>query len=710
MSNVIIVESPNKIKKIREITGAAVYATVGHFADLPGNEMGVDMQSYEPHFIVNPDKMENVDKIINACAGQKVYIASDADREGYAIGMMIYDRIKDTAAECWRLELREITEKGIDEAMTAATLWEETNFKFYDAFLGRRVVDRISGFILSPQASQALKGKFSVGRVQSPAVRIIVDREREIRNFKPEAYFTISAKLFGAEKTFTAQFNGYEGEAKSFKTKEEAEAAIADAALAKYATVENVEKKVANRSPRPPFTTVDLQAAASISLSIAPEKTMQLAQGLFEQGLITYHRTDTVRLCDEFLWEASEFVTETFGAEYVPEKPKKHVSKNSQADAHEAIRPTHLHHWDEITMTDIVCRDWDIKIGHEPNITVVPGAGLTKEHLSLYELIFKRAVASMMSDATFDRTSYKFDIGGLPFKVSGSVPKFAGWMALYKEETEDESDEKEQTLPDLGEGDSCEKRSIDIESKMTKAPGRYTEASLVKHLEKLGIGRPSTYAAIIGRIKSASYVTVEKKKLVANPTGEQLIDFLNNDGHSWIIDYATTANMEEYLDKVADGIDGATWQVFAKSTHEKMGFYIPPVREPREDRAPSEKQIAMAQSISEKKGIKLPSSALESGFEMSKWLEKNMSKPTEPVGKCKCGGDVKEWDKSFQCAGCRATIWKEFLGKKITKTQAVNLLNGKTISLSGLKSRAGKEFDVKAVLKDGKIELEFAKK
>lgn len=688
--SVIIVESPAKIKKVRELTGASVYATVGHFADLPGNEMGVNLETYEPHFIVNPDKMENVDKIINACAGQKVYIASDADREGYAIGMMIYNRIKDTAAECWRLELREITEKGINEAMAVATLWEKTNFKFYDAFLGRRVVDRISGFILSPQASQALKGKFSVGRVQSPAVRIIVDREREIRNFKPEAYFTISAKLFGAEKTFTAQFNGYDGETKSFKTKEEAEAVIADATLAKYATVENVEKKVANRSPRPPFTTVDLQAAASISLSIAPEKTMQLAQGLFEQGLITYHRTDTVRLCDEFLQEASEFVVKIFGASYVPEKPKKHVSKNSQADAHEAIRPTHLHSFSEL----------DNKI---------KDAGLTGDHHKLYALIFKRAVASMMSDATFDSTSYKFDIGGLPFKVSGSVPKFSGWMTLYKEETEDERDEKEQTLPDLSEGDSCEKRSIDVESKMTKAPGRYTEASLVKHLEKLGIGRPSTYAAIIGRIKSASYVVIEKKKLVATESGERLIDFLNNDGHSWIIDYDTTANMEEYLDKVADGIDGATWQAFAKSTHEKMGFYIPQVREPREDRVPSEKQIVMAQSISEKKGIKLPSSALESGFEMSKWLEKNMSKPTEPVGNCQCGGAVKEWDKSFQCAGCKATIWKEFLGKKITKVQAVNLLNGKTVALSGLKSKAGKEFDAKGKLTDGKIELIFDK-
>lgn len=649
------------------------------------------MQTYEPRFIVNPDKAANIEKIISACVGQKVYIASDADREGYAIGMQIYQRIKKTAVECWRLELREITPKGIAEAMAVAKPWEETNFKFYDAFLGRRVVDRISGYILSPQASQFLKGKFSVGRVQSPAVRIIVDREREIRNFKPTPFFTVSAKLVAGDKIFTAKFDGYPTESQSFNTKVEAEEAVLAAQSVNIATVEKVAKKVANRSPRPPFTTVDLQAAASISLSIAPERAMQLAQGLFEAGLITYHRTDSVRLCDEFLQESAEFVTKTYGVNYISAKPKIHVSKNSQADAHEAIRPTHLH-----SLTEL-----------ESKITQ---AGLTGDHDKLYTLIFKRAVSSMMRDATFDSTSYKFDICGLPFKASGSVPKFAGWMALYKEDTEDESDEKEQTLPDLSEGESCEKKSIDIESKMTKAPGRYTEASLVKHLEKLGIGRPSTYAAIIGRIKSAGYVAIENKKLASTATGEQLIDFLNNHGHSWIIDYTTTAKMETYLDKVADGIDGVSWQIFARLTHEKMRFFIPITREAREERAPSEKQIDLAKSIAEKKKIKLPNSALISGLEMSKWLEKNMSKQAEPVGKCKCGGDIKEWDKNFQCTGCKVTVWKEFLGKKITKTQAVNLLRGKTISLSRLVGKTNKPFDAKATLKEGKIDLQFPKK
>ena len=673
------------------VPGSQVFATVGHFADLPSTEMGVNMQTYEPRFIVNPDKAANIEKIISACVGQKVYIASDADREGYAIGMQIYQRIKKTAVECWRLELREITPKGIAEAMAVAKPWEETNFKFYDAFLGRRVVDRLSGYILSPQASQFLKGKFSVGRVQSPAVRIIVDREREIKHFKPTPFFTVSAKLATGEKIFTAKFDGYPAESQSFKTKEEAERAVLAAQLVNIANVTKAEKKVANRSPRPPFTTVDLQAAASISLSIAPERTMQLAQGLFEAGLITYHRTDSVRLCDEFLQESAEFVTQTYGTNYVPAKPKRHVAKNSQADAHEAIRPTHL-----LSLTELGSK--------------ITQAGLTGDHDKLYTLIFKRAVSSMMRDATFDSTSYKFDIGGLPFKASGSVPKFAGWMALYKEDTEDESDEKEQTLPDLSEGDTCEKKSIDIESKMTKAPGRYTEASLVKHLEKLGIGRPSTYAAIIGRIKSAGYVAIENKKLASTATGEQLIDFLNNHGHSWIIDYTTTAKMETYLDKVADGIDGVSWQIFARLTHEKMGFFIPITREAGEERAPSEKQIDLAKSIAEKKKIKLPNSALTSSLEMSKWLEKNMSKQMEPVGKCKCGADVKEWDKNFQCTGCKATVWKEFLGKKITKTQAVNLLRGKTISLSGLVGKTNKPFDAKATLKEGKIDLQFPKK
>jgi DNA topoisomerase I len=442
---VIIVESPNKIKKIREITGSQVFATVGHFSDLPANAMGIDMKTYQPEFVINPDKADNIDKIISACEGETVYIASDADREGYAIGMLLYQRIKSVADQCWRLEIREITEKGIAEAMESAVKWEETNYKFYDSFLGRRVVDRLSGFILSPQASQALKGKFSVGRVQSPALRLVVDREREIRNFKPTPYFTVSAALRGGEKTFTAQFDGYEGETKSFKSKEEAETAVEAAKLAKYATVESIEKKVVNRSPKAPFTTVELQAAASISLSISPEKSMQLAQGLYENGLITYHRTDSVRLSAEFLFEAGTFVVEHFGVDYVPEKPKKH-SSNSQADAHEAIRPTHLHPIDEID-------------------GMIKEANLTADHQKLYTLIMKRAIASMMADATFDSTVYKFDIGGLPFRASGSVPKFAGWMALYKEETEDESDEKEQTLPDLSQDDEIDKLSIDIESK-----------------------------------------------------------------------------------------------------------------------------------------------------------------------------------------------------------------------------------------------------
>lgn len=615
---IIIVESPNKTKKIREITGAKVFATVGHFCDLPNSEMGIELETYEPKFVLNKDKESNIDKIRDACLMEEeaIYIATDADREGYAIGSLLHKEIAATAATIYRLELREITEKGIKDGIANAPLWEDTNHKFFDAFLGRRVVDRLSGFILSLLASKALKGKFSVGRVQSPAVRIIVDREREIRNFIPSPYFTISAKLMADRKAFTAKFDGYPDDTQSFATKEEAETAIEAASLAKYATVESVEKKVVNRGPKAPFTTVDLQAAASISLGISPDKTMQLAQGLFEAGMITYHRTDSVRLADEFLEEAGIFVSSNFGDEYIPEKPKKY-SSNSQAEAHEAIRPTHLHPLDEIE-------------------SKIKEAELSADHAKLYALIFKRAVASMMSDATFDATTYKFDIGGRPFKASGSVPKFSGWMSLYNEETEDEK-EAEQALPDLIEADDCEKESIEIDSKMTKAPGRFTEASLVKHLEKLGIGRPSTYASIIGRIKSAGYAVIEKKKMAATKSGEELIDFLRNNDHSWIIDYETTAQMETYLDLVADGIDGATWQTIARATHEKMGFYVPEARGDREIRPPSEKQIVLARQIEAKKDLKIPAAALTDSREMSKFLDKHLHK-AEEVGKCKCGG------------------------------------------------------------------------
>jgi DNA topoisomerase-1 len=684
---IIIVESPNKIKKIREITGSQVYATVGHFADMPQNSLGINIETYEPEFIINPDKKDNVDKIINACDGETVYIASDADREGYAIGMLLYEQIKNKADQCYRLEIREITEKGIKEAMSQAVKWEETNYKFYDAFLGRRVADRLVGYILSPLVSNALKGRFSAGRVQSPAARLVVDREKEIRNFKPSQFFTISATLKSDEKAFTAKFAGYPADSESFKTKEDALKIINEISLIKYAEVVNVDKKLARRSPKAPFTTVDLQAAASISLSFSPDKTMKVAQSLFETGLITYHRTDSVRLSDEFIGECHDFVSSKFGSEFVPETAKK-FSSNSQAEAHEAVRPTHLHTIEEIS-------------------SKIKEAGLTVDEEKLYTLIFKRAVASTMSDATFDSTSYKFDIGGQPFKASGSVPVFKGWTALYVEETEDEK-EAEQTLPELKEGVTCSKSSVDLEEKMTKAPGRYTEASLVKTLEKLGIGRPSTYASIIGRIKSAGYVEIEKKKLKATESGERLIDFLNAE-HEWVIDYTTTAQMEEYLDKVAEGIDGAKWQTFVKGTHEKMNFFIPEQRDPAEKKAPSEKQIELAQNIATKKGIQVPATALEDSRELSKFLDKHITK-VEEIGNCKCGGAVKEWDKSFQCQGCKSTVWKEFLGKKLTKTQAINLLNGKTIALSGLKSKTGKEFDAKGVLKDGKIELIFEKK
>lgn len=692
MKDIIVIESPNKVKKISEYTGVEVFATVGHFKDLPVDDMGIDLNTYEPKFLISTDKKNRISTIKTAAEKNRVYIATDPDREGYAIGSFLYKEIAGVAGECWRLEIREITEKGIAQAMKEAVRWEDTNNGEFDAFLGRRLGDRLCGYLLSPQANTALNGKYSVGRVQSPAVRLVVDREREIKNFKTTPYFTIAAQLKANDKTFKAQFDGYKDDSKSFQTEEEAKTAIVDATIAKYAIVETVENKVLNRSPKAPFTTVDLQAAASISLSISPEKSMELAQGLFEAGLITYHRTDSVRLSDDFLQEAADFVNASFGSEFVPAKPKKHTSKNSQADAHEAIRPTHLHPIDEI--------DGKIK-----------EAALTADHAKLYGLIFKRAVSSMMADATFDSTTYSFDIGGLPFKASGSIPKFAGWMVLYKEDTEEDLDtEKEQDLPVLLKNDSCEKISIDIESKTTKAPSRYTEASLIKALEKMGIGRPSTYASIMQTIKKREYITIEKKKLRPSERGEILVDWLN-ESNPWVIDYKFTADMENYLDKVEEKSPGATWQLFCKDIHQKMDFFKPSSQQV--DGPPSTAQIEYAKKIAEKNSIILNDDILSSRQAISKWIDKHgggsKKSSNTPVGSCGCGEEIKEWDKSFQCKGCKSTIWKEFFGKKITKAQAINLLNKKTIELKGLIGKSEKPFDAKAEFKDGKINLIFEK-
>jgi DNA topoisomerase I len=591
----IIVESPTKAKKIRSILQVKTLSTVGHFKDLPDSSLGVDLTTYEPTFVYHEKKQHLPQELRAAAVGEVVMLAGDPDREGYAISRHVYDEVKEVAKECRRMEIYEVTEKGLKEALAKAALFTETNAGLYHAFLGRRVGDRLVGYILSPIASRSLKASCSVGRVQSPAVRLVVDREREIRAFTPAPYWILSIQLAKDGATFTA----YHLKGK-FERQEDAALLIAAIREQSHALTEKVDRKEVKQSPKPPFTTVDLQAAAASRLKFTPEQSMKLAQGLFDQGLITYHRTDSVRMAPAFSAEIREFLGKALGKAYLPAKPNEFKSKNSQAEAHEGIRPTHMHSVAEIT-------------------TRIAAERLTPDHARLYDLIFRRAVASQMAPARYDATNLRFDVAGEKFKATGRVLTFDGFLKVYAESGEEKDktadDEKTQELPLLAVGELVVKEGETLEEKKTKPPGRFTLGSLVKELERLGIGRPSTYAAITRNIMDRGYVKEEKGKVVPLPAGETLIDYLRQQ-HSWVIDYALTGRMEGFLDRVVENQE--SWQRFCKGVHQKMGYVVPPVRSA--GGGPSEAQLRYANDLASRQQTIIPPETLKSGQGLSAWI------------------------------------------------------------------------------------------
>jgi DNA topoisomerase-1 len=597
----IIVESPTKAKKIQSILKLRAMSTVGHFKDLPDAQIGVDLKTYEPTFVYHERKINLPGELRAAAKGKTVMLAGDPDREGYAISCHIYEEVKSVAKECLRMEIYEVTEKGLKEALAKAVPFAQTNTGLYNAFLGRRIGDRLVGYILSPITSKSLRGKYSVGRVQSPAVRLIVDREREIRDFVPSLYWMLDIQLDKDGSTFLARH------AKGkFNQLSDAEKIIAAIRGESHVLATKVEKKEVKQSAKAPFTTVDLQAAAAVRLKFTPEQTMKLAQGLFDHGIITYHRTDSVRMDEVFISEIREFLGKAIGFNYLPTKPNQHKSKNSQAEAHEGIRPTHMH-----SLADIV--------------NIIKKEGLTPEHAKLYELLFRRAVASQMAPAIFDSTAMLFEVAGEKFKAAGRVLKFDGFLRVYAEVDEEKEkkkdDDKLQLLPPVEVGESVPKLKEILEEKKTKAPGRFTLGSLVKELERLEIGRPSTYAAITKNITDRGYVKEEKGKVVPLLPGETLIDYLR-EKHSWVIDYELTSKMEKFLDQVVE--NKQTWQRFCKGVHNKMGFFEPPTRSA--GGGPSESQLKYAKYLSVKNNLTIPEETLKSGMALSLWIEGVVSK------------------------------------------------------------------------------------
>ncbi len=624
---IVIVESPKKAKEIQKFLGKdfTVKATIGHFKDLPEKEMGVDLKTFEPKFVIKSKNHKKILSEIKKIAKDgEVYIATDPDREGYAIGYFMYEELKKKAKEIKRAEFHEITEKHVKEVIKKAPDFEKTNFGLFNAFLGRRVGDRIVGYTLSPIASKEIGGRFSVGRVQSPAVRLIVEREREIQSFKPTPYYVLSAILEKNEISFTAFY-----EKQKIENKEEAEKIFNEIKTEDKATVLEVQKKKVKQNPKPPFTTSTLQQTASAQLKFSPEKTMLLAQDLFENGLITYHRTDSVRISEEALNHIREFIEKNFGKEYLPEKPKRYKSKNTQADAHEAIRITQF-----------------VDINDQKKL--IDEKGLSEDHFKLLRLIYQRTIASQMKEAIYERTTVKSDIKGYIFKTTGSVIVFDGYKKLYNIEDKEET----QKLPPLKKGETIKKIDQKLEEKWTKPPSRYTEGSLVKKLEDLGIGRPSTYATIIKTIKERGYVVKEGGSLRPTEEAYHLIDYLNSK-YNWVIDYDFTKRMEDFLDAVEE--KKKDWKEFVKELYEKStegaksvvskkmkdyaldlakkhGKDISDILDNPEklkefinthrDTKPTEKQIAYAKALAEKTGLELPEDVLNDKDKIKRWINK----------------------------------------------------------------------------------------
>jgi DNA topoisomerase I len=592
----IIVESPTKAKKIQSILKMKTMSTVGHFKDLPDAQIGVDLTTYEPTFVYH-EKKANLPKELRAAAkGETVMLAGDPDREGYAISCHIYEEVKSVAKECLRMEIFEVTEKGLKESLAKAVPFEKTNTGLYNAFLGRRIGDRLVGYILSPIASKSLRRSYSVGRVQSPAVRLVVDREREICNFTSSPYWMLDIQLDKDGTSFLARH--IKGK---FLQQSDAQLIIDAIKAETHALAEKVEKKEVKQSPKPPFTTVDLQAAAAARLKFTPEQTMKLAQALFDHGVITYHRTDSVRMDDAFVTEIRDFLGKTLGKSYLPAKANKHTSKNSQAEAHEGIRPTHMHSVADIT-------------------SIIKKEELTPDHAKLYEMIFKRAVASQMAAARYDSTVMIFTVAGERFKAAGRVLTFDGFLKVYAEIEEEKEkkgeEDKLQLLPPVDSGELVPKVKELLDEKKTKPPGRFTLGSLVKELERLDIGRPSTYAAITKNITDRGYVKEEKGKVVPLLPGETLIDYLR-DKHGWVIDYELTSKMESFLDLVVENKE--TWQRFCKGVHNKMGFSVPPVRPV--GGGPSEGQLKYANDLAAKNSLVIPKETLKTSKALSLWIE-----------------------------------------------------------------------------------------
>ncbi|WP_416826861.1 type I DNA topoisomerase [Ectobacillus polymachus] len=534
----VIVESPSKAKTIEKYLGKKykVIASMGHVRDLPKSQMGIEIDNnYTPKYITIRGKGPVLrDLKLAAKKVKKVYLAADPDREGEAIAWHLANMLQvDTSSDC-RVVFNEITKDAIKESFKHP---RAINMDLVDAQQARRVLDRLVGYNMSPLLWKKVKKGLSAGRVQSVAVRLIMEREREIKSFIPEEFWTIKAKFEKDNEVFEASFYGVNGEKKELHSESDVKDILSQLKTKQF-IVENVTRKERKRNPALPFTTSSLQQEAARKLNMRAKKTMMLAQQLYEGmdlgkegtvGLITYMRTDSTRISDTAQAEARSYIIERYGEAYVNAEKRKEVKKNNTQDAHEAIRPTST-----LRTPD------DVK------------ALLSRDQYRLYKLIWERFIASQMAPAIMDTVTVSLTNQSVQFRANGSVVKFPGFMKVYVESTDDEREEKDRLLPPMEVEEVVSAGEIEQKQHFTQPPPRYTEARLVKTLEELGIGRPSTYVPTLETIQRRGYVSLDNKRFVPTELGEIVIELILA-FFPEIINIEFTANMEHSLDEVEDG-------------------------------------------------------------------------------------------------------------------------------------------------------------
>ncbi|MBR5251674.1 MAG: type I DNA topoisomerase [Oscillospiraceae bacterium] len=539
MSKLVIVESPAKAKTIKKYLGEDynVIASMGHIRDLPKAQMGVDIEdNFKPRYINIPGKTKLIKELKTLAAeSETVYLATDPDREGEAISWHLAHILKLDTNQENRVTFGEITKKGITEGMNNKRTIDKD---LIDAQQARRILDRIVGYKLSPFLWEKIKGGLSAGRVQSVAVKLVVDRHREVESFVPQEYWNIDATLSpnGSAKKFKARYWGTNGEkitveneAQAMQIKQQSEEACFE--------ISAITKGERKRLPAPPFITSSLQQEASRRLGFTASRTMRAAQTLYEgvevngygqMGLITYMRTDSLRVSDEAIFAAKGFIKEKYGEQYVPKYKRSYKQKNNAQDAHEAIRPTNVNITPEIAY-----------------------GSLSGDVAKLYKLIWERFVASQMADCLQETVAVDINCGAHQYRANGYTVLFDGFTALYEEQT-DEKKEKETALPPLEQDTKLKLKEIEAAQKFTQPPNEYTEATLIRALEENGIGRPSTYAPIIYTITEKGYVERDGKKLIPTALGTTINDLLEEQFKD-IVNVKFSAEMESNLDKIEEG-------------------------------------------------------------------------------------------------------------------------------------------------------------